>query len=69
MPQVRRHEPEHEPEPEQAAEEVKPGANVPPLVSETYTEGVEHGYIGTPPDETPNESYTVEGVLKARASE
>jgi hypothetical protein len=35
------------------------GANPP---TTTYDEAQEAGYLGAPPDQEPNESYTVEGV-------
>lgn len=35
------------------------GANPP---TDTIEEATEAGYLGAPPDQTPNEDYTVEGV-------
>jgi hypothetical protein len=34
-------------------------------VQAAFDEAAEKGYFGTVPDETPNEAYTVAGVVKA----
>lgn len=34
-------------------------------VQDAFDQANEQGYFGTVPDETPNEAYTVEGVVKA----
>jgi hypothetical protein len=36
-----------------------------PVTTTTLEEANEHGYLGAVPDDTPNEAYTVEGVIAA----
>ena len=39
--------------------------DVNPELQQAFDEANEKGYFGTVPDETPNEAYTVAGVIKA----
>ena len=49
--------------PKKASASTEPNAN--PSLQAAFDEANAKGYFGTTPDETPNEAYTVAGVLKA----